>query len=148
MKSEKLIPTTWFYKDDNEKIKLNWFLYEYACDFFDLLCADKTKRIADWKSNLTDVQIAEFSAYYAKRMKPSIVDFLEQNSRTIKIYDEYLSDYCHTNTRRENAVISKIGSLAWDKMVHSCAVCPTKCLDEPGEYCELFDRMERGGYFS
>jgi len=141
MKSEKLILTSWFYKEDNEKIKLNWFLYEYACDLFELLYDDQTKRIADWKAKLTDEQIAEFCAYYAKRMKRSLVDFLENKTRTIKVYDEYLSDYCHANTRRENAVITKIGSAAWDKMMKSCAVCPDKCLEEPGEYCEFFDRM-------
>ena len=144
--SEELIPASWFYKEDNEKIKLNWFLYEFACDFFELLYEDRTKRIANWKVKLTDEQMAEFCAYYSKRMKRSLVDFLEHKTRTIKVYDEYLADYCHANTRRENGVITKIGSAAWDKMMKSCAVCPDKCLEEPGGYCEYFDRMEQNNH--
>jgi len=148
MKSEKLIPVTWFYKEDSEKIKLNWFLYEYACDFFELLYEDRTRRIADWKAKLTDEQLAEFCAYYAKRMKRSIIDLLDYTSRTIKIYDDYLRDYCHANTSRENMVITKIGSAAWDKMMKCCAVCPDKCLEEPEDYCKYFDSMERGSHSS
>jgi len=141
MKSDKLISASWFYKDDSEKIKLNWFLYEYACDLFELLYADRTKRIADWKAKLTDEQLAEFCAYYAKRMKRSIVDLLESTTRTIKVYDEYLRDFCHANTQRENMAITKIGSTAWDKIMKSCAVCPDKCLAEPCGHCKYFDIM-------
>ena len=81
-------------------------------------------------------------------MKRSLVDYLEHKTRTIKVYDEYLGDYCHANTRRENGVITKIGSAAWDKMMKCCAVCPDKCLEEPDEYCEYFDRMEQGNHLS
>jgi hypothetical protein len=146
MKSEELISTSWFYKEDNEKIKLNWFLYEFACDFFELLHEDRTRRIADWKATLTDERLAEFCAYYAKRMKRSLVDFLEQETGSIKVYDEYLGDYCHENTRRENGVITKIGSAAWDKMMSSCSVCPDKCLEKPGEFCVYFDQMRQRGH--
>ena len=145
MKSEKLILASWFYKEDGEKIKLNWFLYEFACGFFDLLREDRTKRIADWKAKLTDEQLAEFCAYYAKRMKRSLVDFLENETRTIKVYDEYLADYCHSNTRRENAVITKIGGAAWDGMMGRCAACPDRCLEDPGGHCGSFDQTGRGG---
>ena len=146
MKSEEFVLTSWFHKEDNEKIKLNWFLYEYACVFFELLHEDRTKRIAGWKARLTDEQLAEFCAYYAKRMKRSLVDFLEHETGTIKVYDEYLGDYCHANTRRENGVITKLGSAAWDKMMGSCAVCPDKCLEEPGGHCGFFDQMWQGGH--
>jgi hypothetical protein len=146
MKSEELIPTSWFWKEEDDKIKLHWLLYEFACGFFEHLDRNSTKRIIDWKAKRTDEQIAEFCAYYAKRMKPSIVELLETDSESFLGYTEYLTDYLHDNTLRENESISKVSASAWDNLLEVCIVCPVRCLDEPAEHCDLFDRMKNGRY--
>ena len=142
MKSEELIPTSWFYRKDDEKIKLNWFLYEYACSFFEHLENDNTKRIKDWKAKHTDKQIAEFCAYYAKRMSESYLNHLETGSNTVRIYENYFTDYCHANTMRENQALAKVGGIAWNDLMECCNVCPVNCIGGLEEYCEFFDESE------
>jgi len=50
MKAESLIPASWFYLDDDEKIKLNWFLYEYTLVLFDHVKGSHKKALAKWKT--------------------------------------------------------------------------------------------------
>ena len=145
MKDAPIIPASWFYRDDSEKIKLNWFLYEFACKFFEHIGINRTKRIADWKARHSDGQIAEFCAYYSKRMRRSIAEQIETGAKTIKVYDEYLADYCHANTRRENEAISKIGGAAWEELLDRCEACTCNCLRECSGRCEFFDEIEAGG---
>ena len=148
MKVESLIPASWFYRSDSEKTKFNWFLYEYACKLFEHIDANRSKRISDWKAKYSEEQIAAFCAYYSKRMKRSVIELLEADSAIVKVYDDYLTDYCHDNIQRENHLINKIAVDALDDLFEGCGVCPTQCLRDRFARCELFDRMERGGYLS
>jgi hypothetical protein len=127
---------------ETEKIKLNWFLYEFACGFFEHIDNSRVKRVIDWKAKHTDEQIAQFCAYYAKRMKQSIIDSYESGSDSINAYDEYLTDYFHTNTRRENDVLGNMGGTVWDDLMETCDICSVNCLDEPTDYCEFFDEVD------
>ena len=148
MKVESLIPASWFYTDDNEKTKFNWFFYEYACKFFEHIDDNRSKRISDWRVRYSEEQIASFCAYYAKRMKRSVAELIEGNSKAVVIYDDYLTDYCHDNSQRENQLINKIAVGALDELFESCSICNTQCLNDRFARCEFFDRMERGGYLS
>lgn len=148
MRSEQLIPASWFYVDESEKTKFNWFVYEYALSLFERIESSREKTLKRWKGKLSDTQLAEFCAYYAKRMKQSTYDRITGKTNGIMSEDVYVSDYCHTNTIRENAAINAIGNAAWEALVIRCVECPTRCLIERHVRCELFDRMERGGYFS
>ena len=79
-------------------------------------------------------------------MKPSIVEHLESGSGPILGYDEYLTDYLHDITRNEIKSIFKVSASAWDDLLEVCVVCPVRCLDEPAEHSDLFDRMKNGRY--
>ena len=148
MKSEQLIPASWFYVDESEKTKFNWFVYEYALTLFERIESSQEKALKRWRARLSEAQLAEFCAYYAKRMKQSTYDRITGETNGVMSEDVYVSDYCHANTTRENAAINGIGSVAWEALVTRCVECPTRCLIERHVRCEKFDRMERGGYLS
>lgn len=148
MNLDELIPASWFYVSDNEKVKFNWFLYEYAGKLFETITSSRMKAIKKWRSRQSNEQLAEFCAYLAKRMRQSVYDAQEGKEEGVVFLDRYISDYCHTGTLAEINAVMDIAGKAWENLLRSCSACPTGCLDEPDGYCEMFDRMERGGYFA
>lgn len=148
MDAEKLIPASWFYRNEDEKTMIHWFLYEYALKLYEHLDKSDLKTILGWKSRLSKEQLAEFCAYFSKRMRASIVDHLEGYTKGTAVYGEYLTDYCHANNEGEDIVIRKVAGTAWSELLNSCAACGCNCLGRRDEYCGFFDRMERGGYLS
>jgi hypothetical protein len=148
MKVESLIPASWFYIDDSEKTKENWFLYESACKFYEFIDSSQSEALLKWKAKRSDEQVAEFCAYFAKRMRPGILNSYYDNVDDDLLHNIYIRDYCHGNTRSENAAIMEICDAAMIELLESCVVCPVRCLDDIDARCALFDRMERGGYLS
>ena len=148
MNAESLIPASWFYRVDSQKTMLNWFLYEYALKFYDHIADSRAKALLKWKARLANERLAEFCAYYSKRMRLSILDSIEGDTGATAVYDEYITDYLHAISRSENEAIRKIAGAAWGELLSNCAICPCRCLSRRSERCEFFDRMERGGYLS
>ena len=141
-----VIQTSWFYTYEFEKTKFNWFCFEYALKLYD--CVKGSKKLKKWTDEMTDIEIASFCAYFAKRMKKSVTDKLSGVTDIVEGDEEYLSDYCHTNTPRQNAALLRVAGDAWEQLLSVCVTCPTRCLSERFLLCDFFDRMERGGYFS
>ena len=148
MKSEKLIPASWFYVDERDKNKLNWLLYEYSLIIFDQVMSTRKNVITKWKARQDEARIAEFCAYYAKRMKHSILAYQDGAEAGVVMPEYFVSDFWHTNTRRENRAIMEIAHAAWTEKLQICAACMGGCIYESDTWCEFFDRMERGGYLS
>ena len=148
MKAESLIPASWFYLDEDEKIKLNWFIYEYALMLYDHINGSRKKTLSKWKSRQSEREIAEFCAYYAKRMKQSVRAVREGAEKAILMPEYYVSDYSHATTHRENRAILDVASAAWTEKMHICKACGGGCTYDGEMRCEFFDRMERGGYLS
>ena len=149
MTLEKYIPSSWFYKDETEKIKLNWFIYEYACKLYDHIKESKNIALIKWKSQRSNKQLGELCAYLAKRTKRNIYDKPVSNpEEDIITVDEFIQDYCHTNIGFEDDVLADICEAAFVELLESCSICLTGCIGDMYARCELFDRMERGGYLS
>ena len=148
MNIESPVKANWFYTLNNEKIKFNWFCYEFACTFFEHLKDNKDKKLKKWLFVRTELQVAEFCAYYAKRLKKSMEDRLAGITDGTEFDEEFISDFCHTNTHNENMALIEVVVKAWDEHTLFCVSCPTRCVSERYAKCEFFDRMERGGYFS
>jgi len=138
---ELKVKSYWFYNAERGKVKLNWYLYEYACVLYDHIKGSRKKALNKWKSQRSDEQLAEFCAYYAKRVRLSVNYWLAGATKELEFDDMYASDYCHTNTERENNAIFDIAMEAWEELQGSCSVCPCRCLSERYETCSFFDRM-------
>jgi len=139
-----IIKASWFCVYD-DRIKFNWFSYEYALKLYDFVKG--SKRLKKWVSGKTDIEVANYCAYFAKRMKQAVTDKLSGVTDIVELDEEYIADYWHTNTQRENKALNEVAGEAWDQLLSVCETCPTRCLSERFLPCELFDRMERGGYF-
>jgi hypothetical protein len=132
----------WFFMEDYEKTNFAWFHYEYACGLFDYIKRSRSNVLRRWKSERSELQIAEFCAYFAKRMQHCMYEVFEGRSTVVECKSDYVRDYCHRNTKRENTELAISAQKAMLKHMDSCFVCPRQCTDNPGVYCELFDRVE------
>jgi len=63
-----LIKPTSFYSNEQEKTKLNWFCYESALSFY-LAIKGKLGEKLEKKYGIDEEKIADFSIYFAKKMK-------------------------------------------------------------------------------
>jgi len=147
MSTEHLIKSTWFYRVEVEKCKLNWFLFEYACKLFDCIKESRDKTLEKWRAKRSDGQLAEFCAYFAKRMRGNVYRHLYKDQGGDIVDEVYIFDYCHANKQRETDALLKICEAAWLDHLDVCSVCPVACLNGMTLPSEFFDRMERGGYF-
>jgi uncharacterized Fe-S radical SAM superfamily protein PflX len=146
MTIEPPIKANWFYVFASEKTKFNWFCYEYACQFYDHI--RRSGKLKRWRSQRSDLQIAEFCAYFSKRMKQSVLDKLAGITDITIVDEEYIADYYHENTHGQNMAIMKVAGEAWDELLSACEVCPNRCISERHARSEFYDRRERGGYCS
>jgi hypothetical protein len=143
MTTESPVKASWFYKNETEKIKMNWFLYEYACKIYDNIKTSKNIVLTKWKSKRNNKQLAEFCAYLAKRTRRNIrSEFVSNIDEEIVTIDEFIQDYCHTNSEFEDDAIADICEDAWIELIESCSICPTSCINEMQAYCDMFDEIE------
>jgi len=145
MMATDLIKTNWFYVFSCDKVKLNWFIYEYACDLYDAIM--RSTKLEKWKERKTDIQIAEFSAYFAKRMKQSVLDVHADIEDHIVFNEDYIADLYHTQSHRQNMALLAVTKEAWHNLIASCKVCPSQCFNDYRSPSEFFDRMESGNFY-
>lgn len=143
---ELVVKSYWFYTLKSEKTKFNWFCYEYALLFYELLMESADEKLKKWLSTRTKEQVAEFCAYFSKRMKKSVEDKLSDVTDATILDEDYISDYCHMNTHSENLALLAVGEKAWDEHTSACVICPTRCISERYAQCVFFDRMKRRGW--
>ena len=146
MNAESLIKTSWFYVVENQKNHINWFLYEFSLKYFDFLKESRDKTIIRWVARHSEEQLAEYCAYFAKRMRNNTYRHLHRDLGGDIADEEYNFDYCHYNTQLENEALVKVAEAAWLDLLDSCSICSTDCLNNKTIYCNYFDNMERGGY--
>jgi len=127
----------WFMEGGKAKTKLNWFLYEVALEYYAFIL--RNKALGGYRKTYSEEEIARFCAYYAKRMKKSVLEQLAGLTEATEIDDVYITDYYHENSTKVNSVLLQTACAAWDKLLSGCETCPTRCLSEKERYCELFD---------
>jgi len=138
------IKAEWFYTDESEKTKINWFCFEYALEFYTFIM--KSKALKKYRRINSSEKIAAFCTHFAKQMKKSVYDRLAKLTPAVIIDEEYIASYYPKNTRRQNKVFIAVAGEAWDNMLSACEVCPVRCIGEGKKRSEFFDRYEKGGY--
>jgi hypothetical protein len=133
------IKAKYFYANDDEKIKLNWFCYEYAFIFYSKLREDN--KLKKYRKSKTQEKIVDFCVYFSKEIKKSIYEKLGKLVDTMTIYEEYVADYYPTNTSRENLLLLNAAKQAWDSLLADCVICPTRCISEMYRKCIFFDEI-------
>lgn len=134
----------YFYKDNTEKTKLNWFCYEYAYCFYSKLREKpglKKYRACHMQENIT-----AFSVHFSKAMKQSIHDKLSGRTSRVIFDEDYVHAFYPKSPPRQTKLLLAAAAEAWDEHLSVCEVCPTRCISERYEYCIMFDNMEKEGF--
>jgi len=139
MKDISPIQSSWFYMYDIEKCKFNWFLYEYACTLYDHIKRSKDGILIRWRSKYTNKQLADYCAYFSKRMRQSVFRQLDGHTETIYCDEDYAFDYCHADSAEEILALLEAARLAWDELLEICVVCPERCITEREVPSVFFD---------
>jgi uncharacterized Fe-S radical SAM superfamily protein PflX len=128
-----------FYDVEEEKIKLNWFCYEYANILYEKIM--KSRKIAKHRKSRKENGIAQFCAHFSKAMKKSIDDRLSGITDVTEIDDEYVyAFYPGAEEAFADALISA-GCEAWDELLSVCECCPVRCISERYARTDMFDRL-------
>ena len=140
MFGNETVKKEWFLEGAHPKAKLNWFLYEVALEYYAFVM--RSKALWRYRKAHNETEIAEFCAYYAKRMRKSVLERLAGLTEATEIDEEYISDYYPKNSARLNGLLLETACAAWDRLLSVCEVCPTRCLSEKDRMCGLFDLYE------
>jgi Pyruvate/2-oxoacid:ferredoxin oxidoreductase delta subunit len=133
-----------FYQDGGDKIKLNWFCYEYANNIYDFI--KSSKKLAQYRTHNSPAQIADFSLYFAKRMRKSLYDMQTGKKDSIEINAQYVYEYNPKCSFQQAQALIEAAQSAWNDMISGCSVCSSQCLSEAFELTPMFDNLAKTGW--
>ena len=128
-----------FYSTDDEKTKLNWFLFEFAQETESFIHREKRlkKRLA--KMGVDDARIGDFCVHYAKQMKAQILDKLAGRIPQVRIGYEEIERFLPEIDDRLLDQVLTILAKAWDSQMEACVACPTRCISERDQRAPMFE---------
>jgi hypothetical protein len=133
-----------FYKDDGDKNKQNWFLYEYANLLFSKI--EGSPKLAYYRKKHSKDNIIAFCVYFSKRSRQSIANFLEGHKPKVVIEARYVYDFYPNESREQIQRLSKVAFDTWVEHTQMCANCPAQCLTDGFEITDMFDNLEKTGW--
>jgi len=86
------IEPKWFCLSNSEKNKFAWFHYEYACAYYNKIMESRKKQLKQWIGKRSEEQLAEFCAYFSKRMQKNMYELIEGISNTVSCEAQYIRD--------------------------------------------------------
>jgi len=131
------IQMEWFTNLEGEKTKLNWYLMEFAMDYYTVVM--KYPGLEDYRTQYDDLHIARYCAYYARRMKKSFLNCLRGRAKNIIFYEVYITDFYPHHNGGLNDMLNKQAIEAFEDMQSNCEGCPYICLRDYRGYMPLFD---------
>jgi len=131
------IQMEWFHSLEGEKTKLNWFLLEIALEYYSRIMEEP--ELASFRERYGEAQIAQYCAYYARRIKESILRYLRGQRKSVIFYHDYAGDFYPHHDGRMNALLSRVARGSFDHLCSGCIACPQRCLWEYEERSPLFD---------
>ena len=133
-----------FYQDNGDKIKLNWFLYEYANLLYMKISA--SSKLARYKKLYSQDQITAFCVFFSKRLKKSIFDMQTGRSKSIAFDGRYVYEFHPNNSFAQTQELLDVALAAWEDQLKCCAGCQNKCLIDEYEITDMFDNLEKTGW--
>lgn len=132
-----LVRPIFFYSEDAEKTKFNWFCYEYASEIVLHIDSDFQKRLH--RKGVDDLRIVDFAVYFARHMKAVVRQKLESEFNGVPMSYRDIEKFF---PRLANAVVDDLLTVvakAWDSLLEVCSVCPARCVSEREQLTEAFD---------
>ena len=138
------VAANYFYQDDGDKIKLNWFLYEYANVMFSTI--EEDRGLAAYRKKHGRENIVFFCVYFSKRMRLSITN-LQRNLATALVMEaSYVHEFYPNNTAAQIQKLLKAATAAWEEQARACRNCPNQCVYDGFERTDMFDNLEQTGW--
>lgn len=134
------IQMEWFYDLEGHKTKLNWFLLEIALEYFDRIRSSKA--LSTYWEQYDQIQIAQFCAYYARRMKKGLLNCLRGRTKHLIAYQEIIDDFYPHHGDKLNRQLHDTAKEAWDSMLSGCENCSQQCLSDYKSRTRLFEDHE------
>jgi len=138
------VKATSFYQDDGDKIKLNWFCYEYANNLY--LSIKRSKDLAQYVKKHTEGDIAAFCLYFAKRVKKSIHERLIGETEGVSFHTGYVFEFYPNISEKQIVALCQAGMDAWEDQLRACTNCPNRCLTNGYDLCAMFDTLRYTGW--
>ena len=120
-----------------EEYKLNWFIYEYACELYEQIY--KADSLKTYRKKHSEDEVARFCAYLARRLRSAVVDMHTGKTKEIALSDSMIFDYYLDNTANLTNRLLKAAELAWNVKQEGCALCPNRCIDNPFNYTSMLE---------
>jgi hypothetical protein len=133
-----------FYKDRGDKIKQNWFLYEYSNILFSKIA--QNSKLAQYRKKHTEENIVEFCVYYSKRLRLSIFNASIGKNKGVTINARYIYEFYPDNTYTQTQRLLETAEDAWNGHIMTCANCPNQCLQDGFEITDMFDNLKNTGW--
>ena len=147
-KAEKMgvdkVAANHFYKDDGDKIKQNWFLYEYANNMHSAI--EKSRELASYRKNHSTDNIVAFCIYFSKRLRQSISNMQRKQTSGVAIDARYIYEFYPSNTYTQSQRLLEAASAAWEEQIFACVNCSNQCLADGFERTDMFDTLEQTGW--
>jgi hypothetical protein len=133
------INASYFFSNEQEKTKLNWFCYEYAYGLYSKIRESTAlKKFCQQKGQKS---IVAFCVHFSKAMKRSIYDQLEGRTEATVIDEAYVEEFYPGNTVKETNRLVNVAAAAWEELLDVCVACPTRCISEKDAKCYMFDSL-------
>jgi hypothetical protein len=133
-----------FYKDDGDKTKGNWFLYEYSNILFTKI--DESAELSRYKRRHDKEDISAFCTYFSKRLRWSIFNAHTRKTEGVVIDARYVYEFYPENSRAQTQRLLEVAISAWSEHLMVCTNCPNQCLKDGYERTDMFDNLERTGW--
>jgi hypothetical protein len=83
-----------------------------------------------------------FCAYYARRMKKSLLNCLRGRRKSVLHYRDYVDDFYPHHDDQLNRALEDTAVDAWAYMLSSCENCPQQCLYDYEAKSPQFDKWK------
>jgi len=133
------IQMEWFYNVEGEKTKLNWFLLEFALAYYESIRGSETLDL--YREWYDEEQVAQFCAYYSRRLKKSLLNCLRGRTKSVVFYREYVDDFYPQHKDLTNYMLHSLAKCSYDNML-SCEHCPQRCLVDYKAKSPQFDEWK------
>jgi predicted GNAT family acetyltransferase len=138
-KRKKHVSPKDFFSTNEDKTKLNWFLFEYALQLEILAWYDRGLRERLRGKGIGDKEVAAFCVRYAKHMKAEILDRVSGKTENVRMGYEPIEAYFPTiGDALVDRLLTKAAE-AWDSQTEVCVVCPARCISEKEQRATMFD---------
>lgn len=126
-----------FFSNDREKIKFNWFAFEFACELDVVVPLHLKKRLS--KKGYTRETFNRGCIKLAKLLQGVVLDKLNHKIPTMELnYTEVEAAFPKLDDKTIDRLLTCVEK-AWGKLLDVCVICPQACVSNREKYCPMFD---------